>query len=248
MSLFNPALKFRTSRRGTRNGAQALFDPDPKLTSNFSQRRFPAPEVAPQKPHLFLYNAAMESTCGRTRSGKEYSPWQVVKAPEDFDYGALLRRSTRDAEVLEMLDDIDVTPSEAADQTLSSRAIPTPFYSSAGSVGPSPCGFSSQPSAAPDKKTGDAEPKSMSKANERRKNRRIIQKTEHGHRPSAAAYEKYVKGAATVSVNLDSINLPATSGGYRAKNAPTHPHARSAVSKDELVEEHGFTPLSWNGM
>lgn len=88
----------------------------------------------------------------------------------------------------------------------------------------------------------------MSKANQRRKSRRITQKTDRGHQPSAAALKKYVQGAPTVSVTLDSASLPATAGGYGARNAPKSAKARAVHSKNELVEEHGFTPLDWNGM
>lgn len=88
----------------------------------------------------------------------------------------------------------------------------------------------------------------MSKANERRQKRRVAQKIEHGHRPSAAAFKKYVKGAPTVSVTLDSASLPAAAGGYGANSARKTANTRKAYSKDDLVEKHGFTPLGWNGM
>ncbi len=87
----------------------------------------------------------------------------------------------------------------------------------------------------------------MSKDNARRRNRRIAQKVEHGHRPSQAAFEKYVRGAPTISVGLDSANLPATAGGYVAKNTSKNTMPRDS-SKEELVEQRGFTPVEWNGM
>ena len=86
----------------------------------------------------------------------------------------------------------------------------------------------------------------MSKDNVRRRNRRIAQKIEHGHRPSQAAFEKYVHGAPTISVGLDSADLTATAGGYVAKNASKKMPRDS--SKEELVEQRGFTPVEWNGM
>ncbi|KJA12746.1 hypothetical protein HYPSUDRAFT_210166 [Hypholoma sublateritium FD-334 SS-4] len=189
----------------------------------------------------------MEPTFRQTRSGKEYSPWRVVKAPEDFDYAALLRKSTQDAEKLEMLDDIDVMPSEAIAQPAGPTTAPQMPYSSAGLFKPFQNPSQNQANAGPCKQKGAA-PKSMSKANLRRKDRRISQKIEHGHRPSAAAFDKYVKGASTISVSLDSLNLPATSGGYGAKNLPKTPSFQHGLSKDELVEKHGCTPLEWNGI
>ena len=87
----------------------------------------------------------------------------------------------------------------------------------------------------------------MLKDNVRRQNRRIAQKVEHGHRPSPAAFEKYVDGAPTISVGLDSVNLPATAGGYGTKSTSKNTMPRD-ITKEELVEQRGFTPVDWNGM
>lgn len=186
----------------------------------------------------------------------------MVKAPKDFDYAALLRQSTADAETLEALDDIDVTPSEAAAQPTDPTTDPLPRSSSStATAGPShvtprnprkkenaASSKRKKANAASSKQRPGLAPKSTMLANERRKNRRVAQKIEHGHRPSAAAFEKYVKGAPTVFVGLDSVDLPATAGGYGARNAPKSASFRDVHTKAELVEERGFTPLQWNGM
>ena len=85
------------------------------------------------------------------------------------------------------------------------------------------------------------------KANERRQRRRIAEKVAHGHRPAPGAFEKYVQGASTVSVGIDSADLSATAGGYGAKSAAKDSALRG-VTKEELVEQRGFMPVAWNGM
>lgn len=180
----------------------------------------------------------------QTRSGQNYSPWRVVKAPGDFDYAALLRQSTTNAETLENMDDIDVSAAQASSDPVSSAAG-LPSQSGASLLGDSATGShaSKQPFSSPDRSPGI-----QSKANERRKNRRIAQKTAHGHQPSAAARRKYAKGAPTISAALNSASLPATAGGYGSRSSPKSEKSRDAYTKEELLEELGFAPLDWDGM
>lgn len=131
-----------------------------------------------------------------------------------------------------MLDDVDVAPSEAPTEPRSS----------------SHAASRNKAKAEKSKRAPDLVPGKMSKTNERRKKRRVAQKVEHGHRPSAAAFKKYAQGSRTVFVGLDSVDLPATAGGYGARNAPKTDDDRDVHSKDKLVDERGFTSLEWNGM
>ena len=237
----------------------------------------------PQKLGELVIDSARRRSSNQilqTRSGKSYSPWRVINAPEDFDYASLLRDSIANAEALEALDDIDVTPSEAPAPVVGAATTPGPSPSSAAASFAPPdtsvrngaetgrvqsrrdlalkgksrasksrtkASGSPRKTKSSGRKKKETPPGVMSKANARRQNRRIAEKVEHGHRPSPAAFKKYVLGAPTVSVGLDSVNLPATAGGYGARNASNNTAPRD-VSKEELVEQHSFTPVEWNGM
>lgn len=184
----------------------------------------------------------------QTRTGHVYSAWEVIPCPKDFNYEVLLvKSSTKEPTVqdndLEEPHSGSHTAPHAAPSLLS---LLNPFTSTMPHL--SPTKMHSDPSKC--KKTAvdraTKQPKKQSAKNACQRQLCHMLKAKVGVLPTSPYVEKIAKPATTLPIPLDYHNLPVMAGAYSAKNLKI-PNANTVYTKEQLVDEMGFTYVAWTG-